>query len=444
MKELFDKLLLLSVENEVVEFKEAKKQFDKDKLGQYFSALANEANLKGQKQSWLIFGVKNDKSIVGTSITDKQINDYKAYIGRQTSPQCTFVDVYPIEKQGKKVLLFEIPATPQGQPMRWQGHCYGRDGETLVALSGIEYDKIKSQTSTYDWSKQIVENATIADLSKTAIDFSRIQFKEKNPKLKEEIDNWTDKIFLDKAKITIKGKINVVESEDGWLVYSNLGEFIPNSVEEVVFNDHPEEKYRNKWLADAMVTLKMIDTTGSGIKKMYTIQRNKLFPLPDYDLTNHRVRLKIFGKMINLDYALKLAEVPDLSFAEIIALDKLAKQKSLTDAEAKELKERKLIEGRKPNYFISAKISQVVEEKAEYSKNKAFEKEKYFDWILKSIKEHGSMSRKDIDKLLWNIMPVWMSEEQKKNRVMNLIQELGRNGKIINKGTRFSPKWIIP
>ncbi|MDR2971404.1 MAG: ATP-binding protein, partial [Bacteroidales bacterium] len=77
MEELLDKLLLLPLENEVVEFKEAKSQFDKDKLGQYFSALANEANLKGQKQSWLVFGVSNNKSIVGTTISNKQINEYK-------------------------------------------------------------------------------------------------------------------------------------------------------------------------------------------------------------------------------------------------------------------------------------------------------------------------------------------------------------------------------
>jgi len=239
------------------------------------------------------------------------------------------------------------------------------------------------------------------------------------------------------------GKINVVESEDGWLMFSNLGEFIPNSVEEVVINDSPEEKYRNKWLADAMVALKMIDTTSSGIKKMYIIQRNKFFPLPDYNLSNSKVRLKIFGKVMNIDYTRKLAEVPDLLLSEIILLDKLAKGLTITDEEASELREKKLIEGRKPNYFIGAKISQATEEKAEYSKNKAFEKEKYFDWILKSIKEHGNMSRKDIDKLLWNVLPAWMSEKQKGNRVKNLLSELRKKGVIVNKGADAKPEWYL-
>jgi hypothetical protein len=48
VSEINDKLndLLLSSESEVIEFKEAKTTFDKKKLGQYFSVLSNEANLK--------------------------------------------------------------------------------------------------------------------------------------------------------------------------------------------------------------------------------------------------------------------------------------------------------------------------------------------------------------------------------------------------------------
>ncbi|AYD46383.1 hypothetical protein D6B99_01370 [Arachidicoccus soli] len=92
-------------------------------------------------------------------------------------------------------------------PVSWKGHRYGRDGESLGALSDLEYDVIKAQGQHKDWSAQIVKEATINDLSKEAIDFARIQYKEKNPQLREEIDSWSDTLFLNKAKITIKGKI---------------------------------------------------------------------------------------------------------------------------------------------------------------------------------------------------------------------------------------------
>lgn len=62
-----DSLLALSAENEVVEFKEAKNSYDFTKLGKYFSALCNEANLKGAPAAWLVFGVNDRRQVVGTN-----------------------------------------------------------------------------------------------------------------------------------------------------------------------------------------------------------------------------------------------------------------------------------------------------------------------------------------------------------------------------------------
>ena len=45
---LFTHLISLPAETECVEFKEAKQNYDFGKLGKYFSALSNEANLKGK------------------------------------------------------------------------------------------------------------------------------------------------------------------------------------------------------------------------------------------------------------------------------------------------------------------------------------------------------------------------------------------------------------
>ena len=59
--------LIAAWESEVVEFKQAGKDYDTDKIGEYFSALANEANLRGEVRAWLIFGVSNKAhAVVGT------------------------------------------------------------------------------------------------------------------------------------------------------------------------------------------------------------------------------------------------------------------------------------------------------------------------------------------------------------------------------------------
>ena len=61
LKYILQTLRNLAAENEIVEFKEAKTGYDFTKLGKYFSALSNEANLKGKPHAWLVFGVENKK-----------------------------------------------------------------------------------------------------------------------------------------------------------------------------------------------------------------------------------------------------------------------------------------------------------------------------------------------------------------------------------------------
>ncbi|NLO68367.1 MAG: ATP-binding protein, partial [Bacteroidales bacterium] len=59
--------LIRDWENEVVEFKQAGNDYSTDKIGQYFSALSNEANLRGLEKGWLIFGVNNKtRTVVGS------------------------------------------------------------------------------------------------------------------------------------------------------------------------------------------------------------------------------------------------------------------------------------------------------------------------------------------------------------------------------------------
>ena len=234
----------------------------------------------------------------------------------------------------------------------------------------------------------------------------------------------------------------MVETDDQ-LIFTNLGTFIPGSVEKVVKDDAPEEYYRNRFLATAMFNLKMVDTAGGGIKKIFQFQRNRYFPLPDYDLSGKKVRVTITGKVLDEEFAKVLAQNPHLALDEIILLDKVQKKYKLSKQEAQYLLSKKLIEGRKPNYFISLQLAQKVGQKAEYSKNKAFDNSYYQDLIIKAIKEHKFIDRKDIDNLLWNKLPEWMTSPQKKNRINYLITELRRKDKINNEGNDAKPKWVI-
>lgn len=146
---------------------------------------------------------------------------------------------------------------------------------------------------------------------------------------------------------------------------------------------------------------------------------------------------------MDIEYARLLARNKDLTLEEIMMLDKVQKKQELTEFEEKYLKGKKLIEGRKPNYFIGIKVAQKTGQKASYSKNKAFDKSYYLDLIEKAIREHKSLERSEIDELLWNKLPDWMDEKQKKNKIGNLLSELRMKERIENTGSFSKPKWSL-
>lgn len=176
-------LLSCDGENEIVEFKEAKRTYDFTKLGKYFSALSNEANLKRVKQAWLVFGVKDNQAVVGTQFrpSPKDLQSLKKEVADKTTNRMTFIDIHEVEHQDGRVLLLEIPAAPQGIPIAWDGHYYGRDGESLGPLNLDEIERIRAQNRATDWSAEILASASIEDLDPEAIRIAREKFLKKNP-----------------------------------------------------------------------------------------------------------------------------------------------------------------------------------------------------------------------------------------------------------------------
>lgn len=193
----------------------------------------------------------------------------------------------------------------------------------------------------------------------------------------------------------------------------------------------------------AMFNLKMVDTVGGGIKKIFNFQRERFFPMPDYDLSGGKVKVTISGKILDMEYARLLARNKDLTLEEIMMLDKVQKKQGLSEFEEKHLRGKKLIEGRKPNYYIAIKVAQKTGQKAAYSKNKAFEKSYYLDLIEKAIREHASLDRKDIDDLLWKKLPDWMEDKQRKIKINHLLSELREKQIIRNEGSYTKPKWVL-
>lgn len=531
-------LLTLPAETEIVEFKKAENTFSDTDLGEYFSALANEANLKGVAMGWLVFGVDNSShKVVGSNYkpTRPALDEIKKKVADHTTNRITFDEIYELMYDGKRVVMFQIPAAPQGMPIAYKGHFYGRDGESLVALNLHEIEQIRAQANArVDWSAEIVSQATIDDLDPRAIEKARTEFGKRNPGRVDDLKTWDDQTFLNKAKITIRGqitraalillgkeesefllspyvakirwslktldnankdyevfsmplllsvdsvynkirnikyryvrenslfpeemlrydmfnireplnnciahqdytkcaRIEVVEYEDDHLVFQNHGSFLPQSVESVIENDCPESFYRNRFLVEAMRNLNMIETEGGGIKKMFEKQRIRMFPLPEYDLSNEKVRVEISGRVLDEKFANILTRCPDLSLFEIMLLDKVQKRKLITDEERLQLKKRGLIEGRKPNYYLSDNVVRPIGDrrlKAEYIKNRSFDDKHYKDMVVQYISKYGKATKDDVRELIWDKLSPVLNEKQKASKIQNLLSSLRIAGMI--------------
>ena len=205
-------LLISKWESEVVEFKRAGESFSTSDMGKYFSALANEANLRGLSGAWLILGVDNrGRSVCGTDyrVEPDRLQGTKLQMAQGTAPSVSFRDIHVVSHAQGRVLLFEIPPAPMGMPISWQGHYYARAGESLVPLGLDKLDAIRAQTALTDWSAQAVAGASLGDLDPDAIAQARRAFADKhaNRFRPEEIANWPLETLLDRARLTRKGQV---------------------------------------------------------------------------------------------------------------------------------------------------------------------------------------------------------------------------------------------
>src|SRR5699024_6961728 len=203
--------LLAGWENEVVEFKEAARQFSVDKTGEYVSALSNEANLRGVSAGWLVFGVSNDHKIVGTThlVDVQQRQSLKQHIHQSIDQGLTIREVHEVTIDEKRVVLLEVPAAPQGIPISWKGDYRARAGESLVPLTLDKLDEVRQQTIGVDWTAVVVPEANLAHLDSAALARARQGCAERHaPRLSaSDIAAWDDETFLSKVRLTREGMI---------------------------------------------------------------------------------------------------------------------------------------------------------------------------------------------------------------------------------------------
>ena len=530
------------VENENCEWKEfsnLKNSLcgqEKDDVISYVSALSN------MNGGYLILGIKDKVlDIVGI----KNFGSYTVENAKhKLCEQCTNlpsegleIDSYTTTDSNKTIWVIKVPKHSSRTPVYAHKHAWQRIGDSLVELTESRKNAILSEVVwATDWTQEIIPEATLDDLDENAIKKAREEYKKRNPKYADEMVTWDDKKFLNKAKVTIKGKITraalillgkeesehflspgvikirwslktgtnenkdyeifsmpmilavdalfakirnikyvslrpnslfpdemmrydtfsireplhnciahqdytksarieVVEYEDERLIFQNAGSFIPESIEAVVNNDCPESVYRNPFLVEAMRNLNMIETQGGGILKLFNQQRKRFFPMPDYDLSAEKVKVEIQGNVLNEEFAKILLQNSDLSLKDVMLLDKIQKRKqsALSDTEIRYLKSKHWIEGRKPNFYLSAAIAKITDNaklKKDYIRNRSFNDTYFRDAIVEYLKEFPGSEKSDILDILQDKLSSALNDRQIRDKVRNLMQVLRREGRI--------------
>lgn len=241
----------------------------------------------------------------------------------------------------------------------------------------------------------------------------------------------------------LHGRITVVEFPDRILL-TNVGNFLPGDIETVIRQDAPQAIYRNPFLVGAMVELNLIDTQGGGIKRMFHTQRQRLFPLPDYDLTEtNRVAVGIHGRILDRHYTEILMERTDLQLEQVMLLDQVQKGRRISKAAHRRLKADGLVEGRYPNLMVAGPVARTTGDAGRHIRERGFDKRYYMDIVHALVRQHSPVGRKEIDQALRPKLPDRLTDEQKRTRIHNILQEMRRSGVIRNQGSRARPAWVL-
>jgi len=153
--------------------------------------------------------------------------------------------------------------------------------------------------------------------------------------------------------------------------------------------------------------------------------------------------MTIYGGVVDPTYTQMLMLNTSLPLADVLALDRVQKKLPISDEVAVRLKRGGLIEGRKPNFHVSAAVAKVTTGKADYIRTRAQDDEFYAKLLTDYLKKFGDASRTDINKLLRDKLSDGLNEAQKITKISNLLTKLRRRGAIINKGNDHVPRWVL-
>jgi ATP-dependent DNA helicase RecG len=118
-------------------------------------------------------------------------------------------------------------------------------------------------------------------------------------------------------------------------------------------------------------------------------------------------------------------------------LSTYSENETLEFKEAKILKAKKLVEGKRPNLYISSKVAKHTNQEDNYIKLRGIDDAYAKKIMIDYLHEFNRAKRSDFFKVLVDKLPDILNENQKENKVKNYLQELRMEGIIESDGKHW-------
>lgn len=206
---LVDRLRALPTETEWLEFK--RNHAEPQEVGEYLSALANEASLGNQPRGYLVFGIDDTThDVVGTRFDPyaakaKGNQDLLPWLAALLQPN-PGVEAFVVEHPDGRVALLAVgPA--RDRPVAFSGRAFCRVGTSKTELKKHPEKERALWSRGTDWSAEVCVGASLDDLDPEAIRKAREQFVVKHPGQADAVNGWDDRTFLNKARVLKQGSV---------------------------------------------------------------------------------------------------------------------------------------------------------------------------------------------------------------------------------------------
>lgn len=227
--------------------------------------------------------------------------------------------------------------------------------------------------------------------------------------------------------------ITLTEVDNDRLIFDNAGCFIPGDLGRVLKANRASGFYRNRFLANAMRRLSLVEIAGGGIVRMCRCQMKRLFPMPDLDTEEGRVTITVVGRVTDEAYASILKTRKDVTVTDAFALDAVSKGRPVPEAQIARL----MAEG-----FVSddGNGMQLVDPRFTGTRRHCADQKSE---ILAFISASGPSAKKDIISHLRNGFYSDIPEDKAYYRISNALNALRKNGLIENIGTNRKPVYVL-